>query len=63
MSRWTHNICDLCYSKRFAAPESGPFRLTSPDVETCCWCQTETQSGISVRFAPDDLPCEGECPG
>ena len=54
MSQWNHPICDDCW----AALEDGrrPYRLTEPEIERCCWCGSETTSGIYRREDPAEVP-------
>ena len=33
-----------------------PIRATTPDKETCCFCNFETESGIYVRVDPTVCP-------
>jgi hypothetical protein len=57
MSKWTHSICDACWTKR--NPERAAVRLKEPTVEKCCWCGEVHESGIYVRDFPEEVPCEG----
>ena len=58
MSRWTHNICEDCWTKR--AGDRVPTRLMG-DTERCCFCGKENSDGIYLRRDPSDkeLRCEG----
>lgn len=60
MSAWTHDICDECWAAR--EPGREPFRLSTEyrDVERCCFCGKQTESGIAVREDPALVPdCAG----
>lgn len=74
MSRWTHSVCDACYSDR--AADAGwrmpPHRValvvaqqvpatvvSQPVIEGCCFCGNFHVSGIYVRHDPEGLRCGG----
>lgn len=57
MSEWTHAICEPCWHLK--CPGREPVRLTSPDVEICCWCGNATVRGIYFREDPAKLACKG----
>ncbi len=58
MSRFTHPICDACWTR--ATNGRTPLRLTEPEEEQCCFCGVATVSGIYVRKDPKELPaCTG----
>lgn len=61
MSRWTHPICDRCWS--LVSDGRPPHRLLKPEAETCCWCREATQSGIYRRADPVNLACGGDHKG
>lgn len=57
MSRWTHAICDTCWSARNGG--RAPVHLREPDLEICCFCGGPTKRGIYVRHDPAELRCRG----
>lgn len=64
MSNWTHPICDPCWAE--IAPGREPFRFleNSRELEVCCFCGDETESGIYVRHDPSRaLHCTGHDDG
>lgn len=62
--QWTHPICDLCWGNRHRHREPSRLVDTARQLEKCCDCGSETQSGIYIRIsplevrfpAPDDEP-------
>jgi hypothetical protein len=58
MSKWSHVICEVCWSKR----EKGltdPIRVVERREETCCFCGELTTGGIYVRADPALTKCGG----
>ena len=45
-------MCDECW---YALFDNTPIRLREPEKEICAWCGRETDSGIYVRAAPEDV--------
>lgn len=56
MSQWTHPMCAYCWLA--TNPGRQPMRLSEEvrNIERCCWCGQETESGIYVRHNPAKLP-------
>jgi hypothetical protein len=51
MATMTHSICDDCWVQD--KPDRKAFRVPVPrDIETCCFCGVEHQSGIYIRAEP-----------
>ena len=52
-SKWTHNICGVCY--QIEQPGRTPATITEKyrEVETCCFCGVETREGIYYRKDPE----------
>jgi hypothetical protein len=59
MSPFTHAICERCYRLKYPS-RSLPDRLHFNAVERCCFCNTDTRSGIYIRHAPLNLSCRGQ---
>ena len=62
MSRWTHSVCDRCYTERSTVKEElpeHPVRMTIKNMEKCCACGEEHSSGIYIREEPGQMPCGG----
>lgn len=57
MSRWTHAICNECWSR--VEPGREPVRLKVPMGEDCCFCGTHMTSGIYIRKDPTDPDLKG----
>lgn len=57
MGKWTHAICDDCYLIRW--PDRQPIRLVNVQLENCCFCGHETDSGIYTREDPENTQCRG----
>jgi hypothetical protein len=53
LRRWTHALCDQCWTLR--EPERRPARLVARDREVCCGCGAETRSGIFIRADPSTM--------
>lgn len=55
MSRWTHPICEQCYTDR--DPEREPVRIKQQyrEEETCYFCGKKNKDGIYYRADPDDV--------
>ena len=47
---WTHPMCNHCWL-RIKGPTL-PNRSDVKEMERCCFCDRDTDSGISVRLAP-----------
>jgi hypothetical protein len=58
MSRWTHSICESCWTAR--NPDRQPVKLRAEQDETCCYCGQPHSSGIFVRDDPSTLKCNGQ---
>jgi hypothetical protein len=66
-NRWRHTICDACWTWRCLErdePGREPVRIVErlrSEVK-CCFCATDTRSGIFVRDDPasPELRCGGE---
>ena len=54
---WTHPMCEECWDERNS--DRSPYAVLDADLEMCCWCGRETQSGIYVREDPERLRCLG----
>lgn len=55
MSIWIHAMCYECWDKRH--PDEPVERNNTGVRDTCCFCGSETQSGIySLREDIQDLP-------
>jgi hypothetical protein len=52
MSNWTHAICDDCWDERYPDRNKSP-RRGMGDLEMCCWCGKDTNSGIYIREDPN----------
>ena len=55
MSRWTHAICDACWTRK--NPDRRPTRLLGIR-EACCYCGAKAD-GIYTRDDPSQTPCGG----
>lgn len=58
--RWTHTQCNNCWYRVWSDTRT-PVRVTDVDPGQCCFCGTETASGIFVRVTPED-PSIPYCP-
>ena len=58
MSQWNHSLCDRCWERR--EPTRVPVRVTEPDIEYCCGCGVQHESGIYVRAEPAAFVCHGQ---
>jgi len=61
-SRWTHNICEICWYSMTMNPGRVPVR-TKPNarhIDTCCFCGHLNADGIYVRRDPEETLCKGE---
>ena len=56
MSKWTHAICDKCWSDKNTTK---PLRVNEGPRELCCFCGKSTDSGIYIKRNPDKLRCKG----
>lgn len=62
MSKWTHAICDNCWSETEQALNGRqPVRVLNHDVVKCCFCGDDTKGGIFIRYAPEETLCKGKC--
>ena len=57
VSKWTHSICKTCWYEK--NPGRRPTVLADPDVEKCCYCGGQTQSGIYVGQDPAEVHGNG----
>lgn len=55
---WNHPMCDTCWNKKNAGAK--PARIPAREIEVCCFCGRNTESGIYVRYNPQLLACKGE---
>lgn len=67
MSRWTHNICGMCWQRRCDEkdePHRQAARLRFPNPVKCCFCGAVNSFGAYVREDPKSpaLVCEREHP-
>jgi hypothetical protein len=53
--RWTHSICDQCWAEK--NPGRMPYRVSGAQLEVCCYCGREHESGILVREDPERVAC------
>lgn len=53
---WTQPMCDWCWTLKY--PQRRPTRMRKPQIERCCNCNHETNSGIYIRVDPNS---EYEC--
>jgi hypothetical protein len=54
-----HAMCETCY---WASNTKRPHRVPHGNRlnETCCFCGSETESGIYKEGKPETFPCKGE---
>jgi hypothetical protein len=57
MSRWTHQVCDVCFEG--LEPGRVPARTVETKAANCCMCLEPTVSGIYVRVDPSKMLCRG----
>lgn len=60
MSRWTHASCLACYHVKYPGKWPPRAKAEVRETETCCYCGTQTVSGIYVRDDPNTLKCGGK---
>lgn len=58
MSKWTHSLCEKCYSE--LEPGRQPSKVLQPDTEACCRCCAMHSDGIYYRADPNELACKGK---
>jgi hypothetical protein len=51
---FTQPICNGCWDEQH--PDRRSVRMLLCDHEICCYCGTDTQSGIYARVDPDTVP-------
>ena len=49
---WTQPVCSSCLDPT----RSSVIVAGDPEVQSCCFCGAETDSGISVRVDPETVP-------
>lgn len=64
MSRWTHSICDDCWTKREGdrTPHRVRFPEDGPNQSHCCFCGNHHSSGIYTREDPNEVACKAQGP-
>jgi hypothetical protein len=55
---WTQPICEDCWVER--SPGTPPVRVIFDAEARCCFCGSETWSGIYVRVNPASVPYPSE---
>jgi hypothetical protein len=53
-----HAICAACWDTHRLP--GLPAKTKAPPLETCCYCEAPTRSGITVREDPKDVLCKGK---
>ena len=59
MSKWTHSICEECWTLKRGPLTPTRMKEEYREKELCCFCGKEHESGIYLRGDPHLTGCQG----